>query len=80
MLIKINETGLIFTQAIDFLKAKYRVKTSSKAVTEAILDYEMLVEMNNALEKKLFESQQALSDKTRQIEKIQESVKFLLSV
>jgi hypothetical protein len=55
MLIKINETGSIFNNAIEFIKERKNIKTSSKAAVEAILDYEGFLIERKILETKIIE-------------------------
>jgi hypothetical protein len=77
MLIKINETGSIFNNAIEFIKERHNIKTSSKAATEAILNYEGLVDQVNQISDLLIIEREKVEALEETIEKTKMAIRHL---
>jgi hypothetical protein len=80
MLIKINETGSIFNNAIEFIKERHNIKTSSKAATEAILNYEGLVDQVNQISDLLIIEREKVEALEEKVEKTKKCLTFLNSL
>jgi NTP pyrophosphatase (non-canonical NTP hydrolase) len=80
MLIKINETGTIFNDAIEFIKENKNIKTSSKAAVEAILDYEYLMNEKRTLENMINRLRNENLELFEKVEKAKKCMMFLNSL
>jgi hypothetical protein len=80
MLVKINETGSIFHDAIEFIKVTRNIKTASKTAVVAILEFQGLIERVNLLEKMLYEERIKVSDFSRNAEKTKQALEYLKSI
>jgi hypothetical protein len=80
MLVKINETGSIFHDALEYIKTTKNIKTASKAAVEAILEHEELVERIKLLEKMLFEEREKVFDMEHAAKKTKNALEHLNSL
>jgi hypothetical protein len=80
MLIKINESGSIFYDALEYIKVTNSIKTASKAAVGAILEHQGLHERIEALEKMLYEEREKVFALEHKEKKTKEALKFLKSL
>jgi hypothetical protein len=80
MLVKINETGSMFSGAIEFIKSTKNIKTASKAAVEAVMEHEGLIKRINLLEKMLYEERIKVSDFSHNAEKTKQALEYLKSI
>jgi hypothetical protein len=80
MLIKINETGSIFNNAIEFIKNKHNIKTASKAAAQVIIDYEGLLEQQSKLMDMLAIEREKVYELEEKVNKTKKCLTFLNSL